>query len=263
MRRWLQLSVLSLALAGLPAVGQAGWVVEWQNTVIRPNGDRLDPQASTQRISNGRVRIVQPQTTSLIDYDKKRFTILNPTLGYFWSGSVSEYVKQVTHDRNRVLSQRMGGKKQNVDLERKKTDPDTLPKITIEKTSEGEKIAGHETTKYLVRSDDELLQELWVADDLDLSSDIDVDDFLAYERTMSKSMIGRSAAAFAALYRSKEYRDLLKQGYVLKNVTHHISGGFERVATAVRREDVDGSEFKVPEEYRRVRLADVLGERKS
>jgi len=71
-------------------------------------------------------------------------------------------------------------------------------------------------------------------------------------------MLGSSAKRFAALYRNEEYRKLLENGYVLKSITHHGAGTYEREVTEVRTEDVPATDFNVPETYRRVRLADVL-----
>jgi hypothetical protein len=71
-------------------------------------------------------------------------------------------------------------------------------------------------------------------------------------------MIGRVAGPYNALYTSEEYQKLLEKAFVLRTKTHHLGGGFERVATSMQRTEVPASEFQVPESYRRVRLNDVM-----
>jgi hypothetical protein len=71
-------------------------------------------------------------------------------------------------------------------------------------------------------------------------------------------MLGKSSGPYNALYRSEEYRKLLDKSFALKLVTHHIAGGFERVATSFQAAEVPASEFQIPESYKRVRLEDVF-----
>jgi hypothetical protein len=143
-------------------------------------------------------------------------------------------------------------------FERKKVDPKTLPPITVAKTDVTETIAGHPTTKYEVKAKDELLLEVWLAEDIKVSSDLDPKRFLEYESRLTEAMLGNSAKPFAALYRSEEYGKLLERGYILKSVTHHRAGTYEREVTEIRSADVPATDFDVPENYRRVRLADVM-----
>jgi hypothetical protein len=258
MSRNVRFGALLVGLLVAPGVARAGWLVQWQETAIKNNGDRLDPQPSTVRISRGKVRIAQTATTSLLDYGKGTFAILNNGQGYFWSGTLDDYLSQMTKDRSQGLHQRLGPQADDMNFEQPKVDPSTLPPVAIEKTEEAATIAGHATTKYLVKVEGELLQELWLAEGLDVSRDLDVKRFLDFERKMSGAMLGASADAFNAVYRSDDYRKLLERGYILKSVTHHIAGSYERVATEIRQEEVPAAEFEVPDSYRRVRLSDVF-----
>jgi hypothetical protein len=137
-------------------------------------------------------------------------------------------------------------------------DPAKLPPVSVTSTGVKEKIAGYETEKYDVRVDGELFQELWVAPALNLSADLNVNQRIAVQRKMSANMLGKSATSFNAVYHNEEYRNLLAKGFALKEVTHHIAGGSERVATAVQQGEVPATDFEAPGDYRKVRLADVL-----
>jgi hypothetical protein len=258
MRRSATYFFLLIASVVVPAGAHAGWVVQWNETAVRHNGERLETQPSTMSISKGQVRIAQPLTTSVLDYGKKTFTILNPNQSYFWSGTLDEYVTQMSRDRSVSLHKRMGTQAEDLKFERGKVDLDKLPPISIAKTDVTETIAGHPTTKYEIRAEGELLLEVWLAEDVKVSGDLDPKLFLDYEARLSQNMLGASAKPFAALYRNEEYRKLLERGYFLKSITHHGAGSYERVATEIRPQDVPETEFAVPETYRRVRLSDVL-----
>jgi hypothetical protein len=51
---------------------------------------------------------------------------------------------------------------------------------------------------------------------------------------------------------------LLEKGFVLRSITHHIAGGFERKAVELKQVEIPESDFAVPDDYRKVRLSDVF-----
>jgi len=242
-------------LCAAPAVAFAGWVAEWEHTPIKPNGERGTTEPATMRIEKNKVRLAQPHTTSLIDYDESRFTILNPNRQYFWSGTVDEYVAEMVRTRARAAKEKTG---KEADGQVPAVNPDSLPPVTITKTDETATIAGYETRKHEIKVRDELVEELWIAEDLDVSDDMDAKKVLAYQKKMSSAMVGNSATTYNALYHSPEYKKMMEKGFVLRSITHHIAGGFERNATALKRMEIPESEFKVPDGYRKVRLSDVF-----
>jgi hypothetical protein len=250
-----KVAFLVSALCLGPTATQAGWIVEWEHTPIKSNGDRGTTEPVTMRIEKGKVRLGQPSTTSVIDYNKSQFTLLNPQRQYFWSGTVDEYVAQMLKTRSQAAKRKRGEESGEA---MPALDLSSLPSVAIAKAEGTEKIAGHTTIKYDIKVDDVLFEELWIADDLDLSSDIDAKKVLAYQKKMSGGMIGNSAKAFNALYHNPEYQKLREKGFVLRAVTHHIAGGFERVAVEVKNVEIPESEFVVPENYRKVRLSDVF-----
>lgn len=262
MRHASKIVLMLCALCFTPAAVHAGWIVDWEHTPIKSSGERGTTETATMRIKKGKVRLTQPSTTSLIDYNKRRFAILNPDRQYFWSGTVDQYVTEMQQTRARAAKKRRGNEKAAPE-EQAKIDPKSLPPVVVTKTDETETIAGHPTRKYEIRVDNDLFEELWVAEDLNLSGDLDPKKFLDYQKKMGAAMLGNSAKAYNALYRSAEYKNLLEKGFVLRSITHHIAGGFERKAVAVKQEEIPESEFEVPDNYRRVRLSDVFATEKS
>ena len=252
---WWGLCVVVFAVT--PTLANAGWIIKWENTPIR-KGDRLESSDATAYIDGNRTRLEQDHITTVTDYGKGTFSLLNPKSKFYWSGTVETYAKESVKRRNAVMKSRMGSKASEDSDELPEVDVETLPKITIEPTDEKLIIAGHETFKHVIRVNDELFQEVWVATDLDLTDDLDPKKVAEYQQTASRGMIGNSAKPYNALYRSPEYVKLLKKGFALKTLIHHIAGSFEQSAKSVRESDIAPASFRVPKDYRRVRLQDVF-----
>lgn len=257
-----RVALLLLSLCVLPTIAQGGWVSTWTNTAIKPKGERLSSQNATMSIEGGKVRLEQPEVVTLIDYDSERFTLINPTKQYFWSGTIDEYLRQMGQNRadkmRETLQEHGKGSKKEEPYAVPKVDPAKLPPLSITKTEQTEKIAGYDTVKYQVQVDGTLFQEIWIAPTLDVSADLNPERYFAVQRKMSAAMLGKAADQHNALYLNEEYRKLLNNGFALKVVTHHLAGGFERVATSMKESEVAGSQFEVPDSYRKVRLTDVL-----
>ena len=268
MRRTLRTTLLLTVLAAAPTAAQAGWVSTWTNTAVKQNGDRMDPQNGSMAISGGRVRVEQPDIITLIDYNAGKYALINPAKQTFWSGTIDEYVRQMTTARAEKMRQELihvdpghkldKGDKKAREYTPPKVDPAKLPPLSITKTQVTEKIAGYDTIKYEVRTGGDLFQEIWVAPTLDVSADLNVDRYLALQRKMNAAMQGKSSGQYNALVLNDEYRKLIEKAFVLKVVTHHMAGGFERVATSIRQADVPPAQFEVPDDYRRVNLVDVI-----
>jgi hypothetical protein len=257
-----RVALLLLSLCVLPTMAQGGWVSTWTNTAIKPKGERLSSQNATMSIQGGKVRLEQPEVVTLIDYDNERFTLINPTKQYFWSGTIDEYLQQMGQNRadkmRETLQEHGKGSKKEEPYSVPKVDLAKLPPLSITKTEQTEKIAGYDTVKYQIQVDGTLFQEIWIAPTLDVSADLNPERYFAVQRKMSAAMLGKAAGQHNALYLNEEYRKLLSNAFVLKAVTHHLAGGFERVATSMKESEVADSQFEVPDSYRKVRLSDVL-----
>lgn len=256
---------IAAALALSPTLAHAGWVIEWSTSASGPKGQTMPVQKATQSIANNQVRMDQPEVITIVDYDKDRFTMMNPLREYFWSGSSGDYVREMTRARDGAMRERIGsftGQKKKADEPPaeptpRTIDPAKLPPVSITSTGVKEQIAGYEAEKYEVKVDGQLFEEMWIAP-IDLSADLNYDRYLAQQLKNSAAMQGKSSDAYNALYRDPEYRRLTEKATVLKNVTHHIAGTFERTATSVQQREVPPSTFTVPDSYRKVRLGDLM-----
>jgi len=225
----------------IPGIASAGWIIEWEHTPVRADETRVE----------------QDHITTVYDYDAGTFTLLNPTSRYYWSAGVDDYVRESVRQRDQNLRKKLGTETKDDD-ELPKVDLESLPEISVEPTDEMRTIAGHRAFKHVVRVNEELFQEIWVATDLDLSEDLDPEKVVKFQARSSRGMIGNSSKPYNALYRSPAYFELLEKGYALRILTHHIAGAFDRKARSVREADVEDSKFEVPAGYRKVSLQEVF-----
>jgi len=274
MLRVIRMLSLCCLAALVPATAGAGWVIDWSTTAVNQNGERMAVQRATQAIAGNRVRMQQPEVITVIDYGRDQYTLMNVKKQYFWSGSIDDYLREMGQHRQTAMRERVAAmgmaekmSKKNAeknagnratDQKTKTIGPGDLPPVSITSAGTQEKIAGYDAEKYDVKVDGELFQELWLAHGLDLSADLDAARYQAIQEKTGSAMMGKSSKQYNALYRDPQYRALVAKAFVLKSVTHHLAGGYERIATAVRQEDVPASTFEVPDSFRKVRLADLF-----
>jgi hypothetical protein len=237
---------------------RGGWIIELRNTAINNKGERQAPEDATMYVADGKVRTVQPNSTTVIDYKAGNFTLINEKKRLFWSGTVDEYVREMGNSRKQAAYERYGSTNAAHMARDPNAEEKNVPKLVLRKIGDGGPIAGHETIKYQIESNGQLFQELWVASDVNTRSDLDPGQFLAVQQKLSGGMIGNAGKNYRAMWKNQDIRDLYAKGTVMQNVVRHVAGGFERKTTSVKEADVADSEFVVPDTYRRVRLSDVL-----
>jgi len=250
-------SLSMLALVAIPSLAGAGWVIEWKNTPIRKDVPQ-DSEMATASISGNKSRIEQPHLTTIYDFDKSTFTVINPVAKFFWTGDIEEYVKLSVKRRDEAMRKTMTANKDKPVGELPKLDVEKLPEVTIRRSGEQRQIAGHDTVKYVIQINEELFQEVWLAEGLRVAADLDPGKFVAYQRKNSRGMIGGSAQPYNALYRSRDYQDMLAKGFPLETLTHHLAGGFQQTAQSIKQVEIDPASFATPSDYRRVQLQDVF-----
>ena len=242
----------------VPMAAQGGWIIELRNTAISTKGERQSPEDATMYVSGDKVRTVQPNAETIIDYKAGHFTLINPKKELFWSGTIDEYVSEMSKSRKDAAYQRFGSTNA-AQMARDPNKEDTnLPKVVLRKLGDGGAIAGHDTVKYQIESNGELFQEVWFAPDLNTNGDLDPGRYLAVQQKLSGGMLGKAGKSFRAMWKNPDIRNLYSKGVVMQNIVRHVAGGYERTTTAVKQTDVAASEFEVPNSYRRVRLPDVL-----
>ena len=186
---------------------QAGWVIE-QNTTL-PDGKKSN---QVLYIQNNKMAMTGDQQV-IFNMETQEITVIMPD-----QGTYMKFPPEMMESMGKML-------------------PEWKGKVEIKKTSDTEPILGHETTKYQVMVDGALTQELWMAKDLNIGEDLDMEKFTH----MSSAQMRRST-----YQSSPEYQELMKMGYPLKQVQYQGDKKITMQVTKIEKEDIPESRFEVP-----------------
>ncbi len=241
---------VGLLTLGAVSTAWAGWVIEENTVSAKPNGETRPAEPATMRVSQGRIRLSQPNAITIQDCVKGRFAIYVPERNSYWSGTLAEYAAQI------AATQRDGSTTAG---SVPKVDVASLPKIEVQKTDETAKIAGYDAVKYVILANGTKFQEIWLTTALNLSDDLKPDNYIECQRKMAVAMVGNSAKDFHALYRSPDYEKLVASGFPLKTVVYHTAGSYTREVRSVAHADVPDSDFSIPAGAHKTSLGKLFG----
>ncbi len=161
-----------------------------------------------------------------------------------------EEIQKLSDEERRLMEHMMG---------QLKTRQKRKPKVTIKKIGSGEKIAGYSTTKHMVLLDDRKYEELWMAD-VEVMSKKDSEAFMKlmaeFSACTARSM-GMEGMTDIVPEMSREYLNLMQQGWLMKSVSHSMPFGGPALGTEVSeltQKSFSSSELKPPSGYRKVSI---------
>jgi hypothetical protein len=134
-----------------------------------------------------------------------------------------------------------------------------IPKVTVEK-GDGEEIAGFQTEKYAVYADGELFEEKWITTDQSLKNILDIVT-ITQELTSKIVKCGVPDESFlkSSPEFSPEYKKLEIAGIELKSIRYEFgSEDLQTDVISLEKEDIDSSEFEVPDGYSELSFKDII-----
>ncbi len=197
----------------------AGWVIE--QTATDPSGNQT---TQTFYIQNNKV-MIEDQEQVIFDLESSKMTVVMPSQGMYMKFPAD-------------MMNMMG-----------KAAPEWNGALEVRTTTETETIAGYSATKYQLLIDGGLVHEIWLADEMDMSADADMEQFLNMSKMRAKE----------ASYRSTpEYQDLLRQGFPLRQVSFQAGGKEIIEATNVEQQDIPDSQFEVPDGFQEMKMEQMM-----
>ena len=256
--------VFGLSLVAMGAgVAEAGWLI------VDDNGDQT-------LISRGRLKMAPKQAeghSMVLDLAKARLWVADARRKLYWDGNVEEYCQAVRGTMaamEKALAEQMKNlppeqREQMQKMLKQMTGGDDTgaapPKVTIERTTEVETIAGLPARKYRVLNNGKLYEELWLTTDESLIRELDLgrapDTFGRMFACMAGS--GRGGVRVEA---TGEYREIFAQGWPLKAV-YHGEGSAETkraLVTRVEQREVPEEGFAPPAGFRAAPLSEIFGQ---
>ncbi|MCK4547008.1 MAG: DUF4412 domain-containing protein [Candidatus Eisenbacteria sp.] len=232
----------------------AGWVVE------EVSGDAEDQEVTTLYIQDNKIKAVGSQIM-IFDLEKGTFCVVIPQQKVYYIGQVGEMQKQAEAVGKRMeeeyLKQLPPEQREAYEQYRKSMKKEEPPaarklKVQVKKTSEKPKIVGYSTQKYEVRVDGELVEELWIAPDVNVGAEIDLGKYREFSTSMS------SGSAEASYSLAEEYMALMERGYPLKKIEYEEGEQTVTEATKAEKKKIPDSEFRPPKSFRKADMEEMM-----
>lgn len=255
MKKLLLLLVLSLTFA-MPSF--AGWVITQTTT---ESGHQEEVHIW---IEGSKVKYAVERYEIIFDQDDNTITMVDKAMKVYWKGTGEQFETEIKEVEKAIMDlalskvpeeQRAAIKamfEQSMAIEENESY-----NIEIVTTDETVEIAGYKSNKYLVKVEDKLTEELWIAEGFNPYKTINLDLFDAAVGNVSE----------VSEYSDElEYSKLLQKGYVMKkNSYDHDFGSSEpsltEDVTSVIEEAIPGATFRPDDTYKLMNLADIIIER--
>lgn len=212
-----------------------------------------------------------------LDIGRARMWVADSTRRTFWEGTVEEYCQAMRTtmtgamaDMEKQMAEAMKDmppaqreQMQQMMKNMRGGAPNApAPRVTVEKTSETERIAGLPARKFRVLSDGKLYEEMWLTTDPALLREL--------EMAKAPDTFGRMSGCMAGMAggprpeSSDEFRKLYGEGWPLKVVYYGAGeGGPGPAGTTVMKaeqRDIPEREFTPPAGFRAAPLTEVFGQ---
>jgi hypothetical protein len=231
MQRVLAITLWALLLG--PLTAHAGYLI------VDQNGEQV-------LLSTGRLKMAPKSAGGLVmvlDVGRGRLWVADPGQKRYWEGTVDEYCEGLRGVSAVPQGDAGAGR---------------VPKVTIQRTSVTETIAGLSTRKYQVLADGTLYEELWLTSDSALLRELVV--ARAPETFGRMSGCLATAGGGSRVEATEEYRKIYSEGWPLKGVFHGPGGATPGTpVTRVEPREVPEGEFTRPAGFTAVPLLDVFG----
>ena len=118
----------------------------------------------------------------------------------------------------------------------------------------GERLQGYETRRHQVLVDGELVEELWIAQKLEIGREVDQAAFVA----ALQKMLGGGAGPNQGYEWDEEYRKVRFSGYPLRQVLYFIGEKSTLEVRSVAAQEFPAADFAVPKGFAKVGYVDLL-----
>jgi hypothetical protein len=236
-----------------------GWVL----TVEHYDTDNQEVRSNVIYFQDNRIKIVDPDLTTVFDLNQNMITFLKPQIHMFWKGTLEHYRKEVRETLESMIDLEVMKLPEEKQDEARRTfetmmrimeHPDTASvlDIFIRETGERETILGYQTAKFQVFLNGVIMEDLWIPDNLDVSDDLDQGKYLLLLSQLSTGFENELVYQI-----SPKYTRLIQDTYILRTKDYKIGYQTVNEVVDIRKESLDESVFLPPGEYKPVTLTEL------
>lgn len=205
-------------------------------------------------IQNNKIRTQSQDFDMIIDLDQNYMIYINHYGKKYWEGSKDSFEQEMDAFIEKSMREVMG--QEGYEEYKKSIDnigdlEGEIVKIEIVVDGAIEELAGFKGKKFKVYENGELMEEVWLCEELQLFDDMDItllDDFFGQQ-------VGEQDYS-----QSEEYTNMLKEnGFPIKEITYSYGELMEETVLKEATElDLPASTFTAPKDYQKVGIMEVM-----
>jgi len=251
------IAILTLLVVSLKV--SAGWVITQRIT-----SDDNDIQYETLLIEDNKLKSTGSDMPFIFDLNTGDLYIMDAEKRVYWSCNISEYRETMKKTMKTITGEvlanmpeeqvKMYGAMFESMLDMwDKPSKEKIDKINIniKDLGKSEEICGYATKKYDIYVNEEVMEQIWVSDDLDISDDLDTKVFANTIKEIAP--ISEDDENYES---TDAYIDLWGKGFPLRSIDDY--DGTRTEVIKIDQKDIDHSEFAPPPDYQRIEIEDMI-----
>lgn len=216
------------------------------------------PSLAHTYIQANKLRYENSGQITIFDLNRGTMILLQPQRKLYWTGTPEEFARQVKSAVDAQLDAELKAlpeeERQHLkdDARRPALEAPARMAVKVERTTQVDTVAGHPARKHQVYVEGQLIEEVWVAEDLDLSKELDPDK---YAKLLQQTRSDDSSDWEF----DPQVRALRTKGLEMKSVRMAVTGPEESaVVQKVEKKNLPDSTFAVPPGYTKASMAQIL-----
>jgi hypothetical protein len=252
------LTLVMLLTAAVIMESYAGWVIKSRSTAMYGDGG-----TETTWIQNNKMKSTVEGETTIIDLADGTLTMIDEQDRTYWQVAIKDArdaFRQASQSFiNEALNNVPEGQREmyrslfsEMESMYDDIDPDKISRVDIkvEKTGKSEQIAGYKADEYHIFVNGSLIEQMWLAKDLDVSSDLNrkkmMEVMQEFHQTGDDEMLYQFTGA---------YLDLFAKGFEMRSKD---SEGEQTEVISVEQKQLDASVFEVPAGFRKITIEEMM-----
>jgi len=234
---------------------------DWKITITTTSVDGMEYE-STFYVKDGILKQESPEMDVIINLNSNTIIYLSKATKSYWEGSIENIEDELEEMMEKMMIEMMGeeayaemeemGEMEDMEGEGDLNPPEIDMEIEIVKDNESIELAGYTGKKYSVNVNGELVEELWLCNEIDAFKDFNFDEF--------DNMFGEEGEEGYDYSSSNQYKNLLKSnGLPIREITYNFGEIYE-TSELVSAEELILPEamFTAPADYTKVDLMQLM-----
>ncbi|MCD4680789.1 MAG: DUF4412 domain-containing protein [Bacteroidales bacterium] len=235
----------------------AGWVITSEKD------EELDNiEIETTYIQDNIIKITTERDIAIFNFETNEIYLINPLSKSYWAGTLSDFKTNVIEG----MKSKMENMLKKIPVEHhemyKKMYQDKIDKIESDKINEGDDLEIKETSenlnildyssaKYQIWQDEILREDVWIAEKLDISDELNIEKFKNFFMSFSNITSDRSVE------NSPKFFELFEKGYPLKTIEYYENFKIITTVTNIEKKQIPASEFSPPPGFNKINIMDL------